>query len=101
MAKEEAKEGKAKAAKAKRPTPLKRDMQNEKRRLRNKSFSSSVRTGVRKFEETLAKGDVAAVKESLNEVYSLMDKGVKRGVYKLNKASRTKARLAARAAVKA
>jgi ribosomal protein S20 len=31
----------------------------------------------------------------------LMDKGVKHGVYKANKASRTKARLAARSAPKA
>jgi small subunit ribosomal protein S20 len=97
MAKKEAE----KKTKERRPTPLKRDMQNEKRRLQNKSFKSSVRTSVRHLEELVTKGDQAAIKEQLNEVYSMMDKGVKRGVYKLNKASRTKARLAARAAVKA
>lgn len=95
MAKEE-----VKAKKVKRPTPLKRDIQNEKRRLRNKAFKSSVRTTVRQFEETLAKGDPAVIKQSLDEVYSMMDKGVKRGVFKLNKASRTKARLAARSVAK-
>jgi small subunit ribosomal protein S20 len=95
MAKEAKKE-----KKVKRPTPLKRDIQNEKRRLRNKSFKSSIRSTIRKFEESLPKGDAAAIKESLNEVYSMMDKGVKRGIYKLNKASRTKARLTARAAAK-
>lgn len=96
MAKEEAKK-----TKERRPTPLKRDMQNEKRRLRNKSFKSSVRSAIRQFDESVQKGDAAAIKADLNAVYSLMDKGVKRNVYKLNKASRTKARLAARAAAKA
>ncbi len=95
MAKEEAKK-----TKEKRPTPLKRDLQNERRRLRNKSFKASVRTAIRQFDETLPKGDEAKIQENLNAVYSLMDKGVKRGVFKLNKASRTKARLAARAVAK-
>lgn len=84
--------------KVKRPTALKRDLQHEKKRLRNKSFKSSVRTTIRQFEESLVKGDAAAVKANLSEVYSAMDKGVKKGVYTINKASRTKARLTARAA---
>ena len=91
----------AKKTKARRPTPLKRDMQSEKRRLRNKAFKSSVKTALRHFDESLPKGDEALIQEQLAAVYSMMDKGVKRGVYKLNKASRTKARLAARAAAKA
>ncbi|HEV8052518.1 MAG TPA: 30S ribosomal protein S20 [Parachlamydiaceae bacterium] len=90
-----------KKTKPRRPTPLKRDLQNEKRRLLNKSFKSTVRTSVRAFDEALAKGDAALIKQQLDAVYSMMDKGVKRGVYKLNKASRTKARLAVRAAAKA
>lgn len=89
-----------KKTKARRPTPLKRDLQSEKRRLRNKAFKSSVRTAVRQFDEVLVKGDASLIKQHLDAVYSIMDKGVKRGVYKLNKASRTKARLAARAAAK-
>lgn len=93
MAKEAAKE-----KKVKRPTAIKRDLQSEKRRLRNKTFKSSVRTAIRKFEESLTKEDPAAIKESLNSVYSLMDKGVKHGVFKVNKAGRTKARLTAHAA---
>jgi small subunit ribosomal protein S20 len=93
MAKEE-----EKIKKVKRPTPLKRDLQNEKRRLINKAFRSSVRTAIRRFEECEAKKDAAAIKESLSDVYSIMDKGVKKGIYKQNTASRTKARLTARAA---
>lgn len=94
MAKEEEKN----KMKERRPSAQKRDLQNEKNRLRNKAFKSSVRTAVRHFEETLAKNDPAATQESLNKVYSMMDKGVQRGTFKLNKASRTKARLTARLA---
>lgn len=97
MAKKEAE----KTTKARRPTPLKRDMQSEKRRLRNRSFKASVRTAIRRFDETLPQGDAGKIQEQLNAVYSIMDKGVKVGVFKLNKASRTKARLAARAVAKA
>jgi len=80
-----------------KPSALKRDLQSEKRRLRNRSFRSSVLTAVRGFESALAKKDEpAAIKEKLSTIYSLMDKGVKRGVYKANKASRTKSRLSAR-----
>lgn len=90
----EGKEGKK--PKERRPKALKRDLQNEKHRLRNKAFKSNVRTVVRRFEEISAKGDATATKESLNEVYSIMDKAVKRGIFKLNKASRLKARMTAR-----
>ena len=91
----------AKKTKVKRPTPLKRDEQSEKRRLRNRAFKSSVRTAIRSFDESVTKGDKASIQEELNAVYSIMDKGVKLGVFKLNKASRTKARLAARSVAKA
>jgi small subunit ribosomal protein S20 len=98
MAKE--KEG-AKKAQERQPSAKKRDLQSEKNRLRNRAFKSRVRTAVRDLEEALPKGDAANVQTCLNEVYSLMDKGVKTGVFKANKASRTKARMAARAAAKA
>lgn len=96
MAKESA--DKKKSVKVRRPTALKRDLQNEKRRMRNRAFKSQVRTVIRNLEDTLEKKDVAAATEQLNNAYSLMDKGVKRGVFKLNKANRTKSRLAARVA---
>lgn len=99
MAKE--KDDAKKVVKERQPSAKKRDLQSEKNRLRNRSFKSRVRTAVRDLEEALPKGDTANVQTRLNEVYSLMDKGVKTGVFKANKASRTKARMAARAAAKA
>ncbi len=86
-----------KKAPVKKPTALKRDIQNEKRRLRNRSYRSSVLTAIRGFESALTKKEEPeAVKAKLSEVYSLMDKGVKRGIFKANKAARTKSRMNAR-----
>jgi len=84
--------------KVKRPTAEKRNIQSQKRRLQNRSFRSSVRTAVRQFEESVQKKEAEASQQSLNAVYSLLDKGVKTGVFKINTASRTKSRLAAKAA---
>lgn len=95
MAKEESKD---KKAKTRRPSALKRDLQAAKRRLRNRTYKSTMRSTIRKFEEAVQKGD--AGKEQLNELYSVVDKGVKYGIIKLNMASRTKARMTARLAAK-
>lgn len=91
MAKEEVKK------KEKRPTAIKRDLQSEKARLRNKIYRSRVRTAIRAFQDTVVKGDGTAINGKLNEVYSILDKCVQKGVFKINKASRTKSRLAAKA----
>lgn len=87
--------------KVKQPTAIKRDLQSEKKRLINKVYRSRVRTAIRNFQETVGKGDEAVSTVKLNEVYSILDKCVQKGVFKLNKASRTKSRLAAKAVAKA
>lgn len=84
--------------KVKRPTAQKRDLQNEKRRLQNKAFRSRVRTAVRNYEESIKKGDESSSKEALSLVYSLMDKGAKKGIFKSNTCNRTKSRLSHRVA---
>jgi small subunit ribosomal protein S20 len=76
----------------------KRDKQSLKARLRNRSFKATVTTAIRSFEDAVTKGDKAVIKDRLDALYSLMDKGVKTGRYKLNKAARTKSRLAAKIA---
>ena len=75
--------------KTKRPTALKRDLQNEKRRLQNRSFTSKLKTTLRKAEN----GDSSV---SLKEVHSLLDKAVKKNIFKKNKANRLKARFFAK-----
>jgi small subunit ribosomal protein S20 len=85
--------------KTRRPSALKRDLQAEKRRLRNRSFRSSVSTAIKALETALTnKEDAAKIQTQLREIQSIVDKGVKKGIYKLNKGSRTKSRLEARCA---
>ena len=88
-------EDKAKAPKVKTPSAKKRDIQSEKNRLRNRAHRAQVLTAVRAFETSLSKKE-EGTKTKLNEIYSLMDQGVKKGIYKPNKAARTKARLTSR-----
>jgi small subunit ribosomal protein S20 len=87
--------------KTKRPTALKRDLQSKKRRMENRVYKARVRTAIRSFQESIEKGDQALTTEKLNAAYSILDKCAKEGVFKLNKVSRTKSRLAARAVAKA
>ncbi len=91
-------EEKKEKKKERRPSAQKRDLQSEKRKLINRNFKSQIRTAVRALEDSFSKKDASINKKHLNEIYSLMDKGVKKGILKPNKANRTKARLAARTA---
>ena len=89
-------EGSKEAPKKKKcPTAQKRMKQNKEQNLRNRSFKSRVKTAVRAFEVALSNKDKELTHEALKSVYSLMDKGVKHGVYKKNKAARTKSRMTA------
>lgn len=82
----------------KRPSALKRVIQSKKKRLRSKSFKASVQTAVRALKEAQSRQDAQeSITEKLNKVYSLLDKGVKKGFYKTNKAARTKSRLTVKA----
>lgn len=92
------KETQDKNKKERRPQAQKRDIQSKKNRLRNKAFTSQVKTAIKHLDEVIVAKDGDKIKERLNAVYSIMDKGVNKGIYKQNKANRTKARLAARAA---
>lgn len=84
--------------KVKKPTPLKRDNQALKANERNRAFKASVKTAIRKLETSLEGANAAEKQSSLDQVFSMMDKGAKRGIFKTNKASRIKSRLATRVA---
>jgi small subunit ribosomal protein S20 len=84
-----------KTAKTKRATAKKRELQDAKKRLANRAFRSEVRSAVREFREGIAKNDKEMQKAGLSRIYSLVDKGVKKSIFKQNKASRIKARLTA------
>ena len=91
---------KEEVAKVRRPQAQKRDIQNEKRNLRNRVFKSQIHTAKRHFTESLTSGDQTSIQQKLKEVYSLLDKGVKQGVVKLNTAARTKQRFTVKAQAK-
>jgi len=79
----------------------KRIRTNERNRLQNRLYKSSVRTLTKKFLQTLdiyKESQNPEQKEKLikmlNTVYSLIDKGTKRNVFHKNTAARKKAQLA-------
>jgi len=78
--------------KVRRPKPLKRDEQNEKKRMHNRACKARMLTAIRSLESAISKKETASIAEKLQAVHSLADKGVKTGLYKLNQASRLKAR---------
>jgi small subunit ribosomal protein S20 len=75
---------------------IKRNRQNEERRVRNKSARSRLRTRVRRFEEALAEGDVDTAEELYRIAARDLDKAAGKGIIHKNKAANKKARLAAR-----
>lgn len=87
-----------KSKKTKRPTAQKRELQNKKKRLMNKVRRSQIRTAIRNLDEVMKSNAAEMTQENLKKVYSLVDKAVKTGLIKQNKADRTKARLTARVA---
>lgn len=89
-------EQKGDKTRAKRPTAKKRDIQNEKKRVINQAFKKRIKTALRRYAEALQEGNQADSQEKLRGVYSMMDKGVKRGIFKQNKALRLKSRMALR-----
>lgn len=76
----------------KRPSAEKRVITSKKRCLINQSFKSKAKTVMKKFDILLKSGDKEAIAAGLQAVYSITDKAVKRGIFKLNKASRIKSR---------
>jgi len=75
---------------------LKRARQTEKRTTRNRANTSRLRTALRSFRETLAKGDRSAGEHALRQTVSALDKAVQKGVIHENTSSRYKSRLSAR-----
>ena len=70
---------------------IKRDRQNEKRRLRNRTFRGAARAAVRDARATILTGtpDQATIIEAI----SRLDKAAEQGVIHKNNAARRKSRL--------
>ncbi len=75
---------------------IKRNRQNEKRRLRNKSVKSSLKTAIRKFNEAVAAGDAETAGTLLRDASRRLDKAASKGVIHKNQAANRKSAIAAR-----
>ena len=75
----------------------KRILTNEKRRVRNLSVRTRMKTYVKKANEAIASGDAASITEALPKAISEIDKAAQKGVIKRNSASRKTSTLQRRA----
>jgi small subunit ribosomal protein S20 len=75
---------------------LKRNRQNQKRRLLNQMNRRKLRTGIRRLRVAIAGGNLEETRRLLPGTYSLIDRSVQKGVIGKNTASRYKARLTRR-----
>ncbi|MEV4538179.1 30S ribosomal protein S20 [Asanoa sp. NPDC049518] len=80
---------------------IKRNRQNEKRRLRNKSVKSSLKTAIRRFHEASAAGETEKAAELMREASRKLDKAVSKGVIHKNQAANRKSAIAKKASATA
>ena len=73
---------------------IKRVKTNEKRRQRNKSVKSAVRTAVRRFREAVEAGDVEQTTVLHRAASKALDKAASKGVIHKNQAANRKSAMA-------
>jgi small subunit ribosomal protein S20 len=73
---------------------IKRNKQNEKRRLRNKSVKSSLKTAIRKFHEATVAGDTETATALMRDASRKLDKAASKGVIHKNQAANRKSAIA-------
>lgn len=66
----------------------------KRNRLQNRFYLTSVRTLTKKFQISMELKEKVNSQKLLNSIYSLIDKGTKRGVFHKNTAARRKSQLA-------
>ena len=81
---------------ANHPSALKRARQNEKRRLRNKSYKTRVKTTVKQLDSAVANKDQDQAAATLRQAVAIIQKTASRGVIHRRKAARRVSRLARR-----
>jgi small subunit ribosomal protein S20 len=67
---------------------IKRHRQSEKRRARNASVKTEIKTAIKKVREATETGDAGTATESLSKAVRLLDRAVTKGVLHRNNASR-------------
>jgi small subunit ribosomal protein S20 len=72
---------------------IKRNKQNEKRRIRNRVARGSARTAVKKAQVQLESGKSEESNKSVLEPISVLDKAAQKGIIHKNNAARRKSKL--------
>lgn len=72
---------------------IKRNKQNEKRRLSNRVYRGSARTYIAKARTTIDAGEKEAAVEATMRAIKALDKAAQKGVLHKNNAARRKSRL--------
>jgi small subunit ribosomal protein S20 len=72
---------------------IKRNKQNEKRRLRNRMYRGSTRAAVRDARSAIEAGDANESRTAVLDAISALDKAAAKGVIHKNNAARRKSRL--------
>jgi len=72
---------------------LKRDRQSKKRRARNVTAKSEIKTLVKKCRQAIEAGNEAEAREAARMVESRLDRAAKKGIVHQNNANRRSARL--------
>ena len=78
---------------ANHPSALKRQRQNEKRRLRNKSYKSSINTFIKKTIKALEEKDADEAMVYYRKAVKKLDSAVNKGIFHRKTASRRISRL--------
>ena len=77
---------------------IKRNRQNEKRRVQSRIYRGAARTYVRKARLSIETGDVESARQATLEAISALDKAAEKGTIHKNNAARRKSRLMKRLA---
>lgn len=72
---------------------MKRNLTNEKRRLANASFKSSLKTAIKNVEDSVTNGEQEKATTYLAVAYKKLDKSVTKGIHHKNYVARAKSRL--------
>lgn len=72
---------------------IKRNRQNEKRRLHNRVFRGSTRTQIRKARSAINAGDKKTAVEEVKQAIAQLDSAASKGIIHKNNAARRKSRL--------
>jgi small subunit ribosomal protein S20 len=75
---------------------IKRNRQNEKRRMRNKAVKSELKTAVRKFNQATVASDPELATALLRQASRKLDRAVSKGVIHKNQAANRKSAISKR-----